>query len=165
MAAPDSDDQHTESLYDSSTPPWPPGSSVDDPPLSGVPLYLPNLIAAIVASVGIIIGSIGTWAVGDETAGLGGMDVPDSWGVITLSLGAASAIALFAQLNWGRTSFSLRWAVPLVWAVVIASVCCLAIALVHIATVTSLDSFLRVMSGHKSDGASGWLPSAPPCWP
>jgi hypothetical protein len=65
MAAPDNDDQHTESLYDSSTPPWPPGSSVEYPPLSGVLLYLPNLIAALVVSVGIIIGSIGIWAVGD----------------------------------------------------------------------------------------------------
>lgn len=155
MEGPDSDDQHTESLYDTNTPPWQP---VDYPPLSGVPLYLPNLIAAIVASVGIIIGSIGTWAVGDGTTGLSGMDIPDSWGVVTLILGAASAIALFAQVNWGRTSFSLRWAVPIVWAVVVASVGCLAIALVHIATVNSLDSFLRVISGHTAQLGWGlWL--------
>ena len=69
MVTPDNDDQRTESLYDSSsTPPWHPGSSVDFPPLSGVPFYLPNLIAAIVASVGIIIGSIGTWAVAEVFA-------------------------------------------------------------------------------------------------
>jgi hypothetical protein len=158
MGAPDSDDQHTESLYDASSPPWQPGSPVDYPPLSGIPLYLPNLIAAIVASVGITIGSIGAWAVGDGTASFGGMDMPDSWGIITLILGAASAIALFAQLNWGRTSFSLRWAVPLVWVVVVAGVGCLAIALVHIATVTSLDSLLRVMNGRTAQVGWGlWL--------
>jgi hypothetical protein len=159
MVTPDNDDQRTESLYDSSsTPPWHPGSSVDFPPLSGVPFYLPNLIAAIVASVGIIIGSIGTWAVADGTTGLGGMDVPGKWGIVTLVLGAASAIALFAQLNWGRTSFRLRWAVPLVWAVVVLSVGCLAIGLVHIATVSSLDSFLRLLSGHTAQVGWGlWL--------
>jgi hypothetical protein len=55
---------------------------------------------------------------------MGGMDMPDSWGVVTLILEAASVIAMFAQLNWGRTSFSLQWAVPLVWAVVVLSVGC-----------------------------------------
>jgi multisubunit Na+/H+ antiporter MnhG subunit len=147
MAAPGSDDQSTESLYDSTTPTWQPGSSVDYPPLSGVPLYLRNLIAAIVASFGIMIGSIGTWAVGDGTTGLGGMDVPDSWGVITLILGAASAIALFAQLNWGRTSFSLQWAVPLVWVIVVASVCCLAIASMQ--AVECAQSFIPALASNR----------------
>src|SRR5690242_5844008 len=103
MVAPDGGDPHTESLFDSSgTASWRHGA-VDYPPLTGVPIYLPNLIAAIVSGVGVVIGSIGTWVVANGTAGIGGIDVPDKWGVVPLILGAVSALLLFAQLNWGRT--------------------------------------------------------------
>lgn len=158
MEAPDNGDPRTESLYDSSnTSPWRDGA-VEYPPLSGVPIYLPNLVAAIVSGIGVVIGSIGTWVVANGTAGVGGMDVPDKWGVVTLILGAVSALSLFAQLNWGRTSYSLRWAVPLVWAVVVLSVGCLAVALVHIATVSSFDRLLRVLSGDTAQVGWGlWL--------
>jgi hypothetical protein len=159
MVSSNSDDPQTESLYDSSgTPPWHSGASVDYPALSGVPFYLPNLIAAIVAGIGIVIGSIGTWVVVNGTADLGGMDVPDKWGVVTLILGALSSLLLFAQLNWGRTSYSLRWAVPLVWGVVVLSVGCLAVALVHIATVSSYDRLRRLLSGDTAQVGWGlWL--------
>ena len=84
--------------------------------------------------VGIVVGSVGTWA-SASTVGVnlsaGGPDI-EPWGLITLILGGASAVALFIQLNRGRTSFSLRWAVPLCWAVLIAAVASLAIALVRI---------------------------------
>lgn len=77
--------------------PWekPPGTNppVDYPPspepLTAAPFYLPNVIAAIVASVGIVVGSIGTWA-SLGPVNVGGMDFPGSWGVVTLVLGAAS---------------------------------------------------------------------------
>ena len=114
--------------------------------------YLPNVIAAIVASVGIVVGSIGTWAsVGAVT--VNGMDFRGSWGVVTLVLGAVSAVALFVQVNWGRTSFSLRWAVPVAWAVLVAGIGCLAIALVNISTVTS---FSKEMFGVPHVAQVGW---------
>ncbi len=112
-----------------------PDHPVDYPPppqrLSATPYYLPNLIAAIVASIGIIVGSIGPWLHFLTISSVNGLGA-NSWAVLTLILGAMSGIALFTQLNWGRTTFSLRWAVPLTWVVIVAGVGCLAIALVFI---------------------------------
>lgn len=68
---------------------------------------------------------------------MGGLDI-EPWDLITLILGGASAVALFVQLSWGRTSFSLRWAVPLCWAVLVAAVASLAIALVRIVIIKSV---------------------------
>lgn len=107
-------------------------------PLSNSPFYLPNLIAALIASVCIVVGSIGPWAA-IPTMDIGGVE-RDRWGVVTLVIGAAAAVALFVQSNWGRTNFSLRWAVPLVWAVLVAGVGCLAIAVANIVTLMSLRS-------------------------
>jgi hypothetical protein len=141
--------------------PWRSGSPVDYPPpplpLSAAPLYIPNLIAAIVASVGIIIGSIGTWVGAMGVPAVGGMDIRDNWGLVTLILGAVCAIALFTQLNWGRTNFSLRWAVPIAWAVLVAGVGCLAIALVHIATVNSVSKVIFGMTHVAQVGWGLWL--------
>jgi hypothetical protein len=93
-----------------------------------------------VAGIGIVIGSVGTWA-SASTVGVnlnpGGLDI-QPWGLITLILGGVSAVALFIQLNWGRTAFSLRWAVPLCWAVLVAAIASLAIALVRIVIVKSV---------------------------
>ncbi len=99
--------------------------------------YLPNLLAAIVASAGIVIGSVGTWASVDVLSG-GGLEVQQPWGTVVLTLGIASAIALFVQANIGRTNMSLRWSVPMAWAILIAGVACLAIALVQIVKIRSL---------------------------
>lgn len=113
---------------------------VAGPPLGDSPFYLPNLIAAIVASVGIVVGSVGTWASLD-TLSSGGLEF-HPWGPVTLALGAASAIALFVQLNLGRTNFNLRWSVPLCWAVLVAAVGCLAVALVQIVRIRSVGEDL-----------------------
>ena len=145
------------------SPPGPP-PPLDHPPspqpLSAAPFYLPNVIAAIVASVGIVVGSIGTWASVVAPVGplsWGGMDFNGNWGVVTLVLGAVSAVALFAQINWGRTSFSLRWAVPIAWAVLVAGVGCLAIALVNIATVTSVSKAVFGVAHVAQVGWGLWL--------
>jgi hypothetical protein len=95
-----------------------------------------NLIAAIVASIGIVVGSVGTWASLNALNG-GGLEFRP-WGTMTLVLGAACAIALFVQLNLGRTNFNLRWSVPVCWAVLVAAVGCLAIALVQIVKIRSV---------------------------
>jgi hypothetical protein len=67
----------------------------DSPP----PLYLPNLIAALVASAGIVIGSLGPWMtflVFDRTN-------TDGDGKYTLVLGIIATMALFIVLNLGRS--------------------------------------------------------------
>jgi hypothetical protein len=78
------------------TPPPPP---LPAPAPELPPLYLPNLIAALVASVGIVIGSLGPWMTilfVDRTA-------TDGDGAITLVLGIISAVALFVVFNLGRS--------------------------------------------------------------
>ncbi|MEB4208740.1 hypothetical protein [Mycobacterium sp. 94-17] len=156
------DQENTDFIRQPGATPWPPadaGAPLDYPlpgPLSTAPFYLPNLIAAIVAGVGIVVGSIGTWASLGPLS-LGGMDFRGDWGLVTLILGAIAAVALFVQINWGRTSFSLRWAVPIAWAVLVAGVGCLAIALVNIATVTSFSKVVFGVPGVAQVGWGLWL--------
>jgi len=64
------------------------------------PLYLPNLIAALVASVGLVIGSLGPWATLFGVS-RGGMAVNTSDAVFTLIMGIAASAALFGVLNLG----------------------------------------------------------------
>ena len=97
------------------------------------PLYLPNLIAGIAASVGVIVGSIGPWAsVLVFTKNAIGSD-----GTYTLVLGAASGIALFTLLNLGRSNAGLRWLAPIAWSVSVVGLLCLLIAITDIADVLS----------------------------
>ncbi len=110
--------------------------------LSSSPFYLPNVIAALVASLGIVIGCITPWATLDAISG-GGLELFKPWSVVALVLGAASGVALFGQVNWGRTSVSLRWSVSLCWLVVVAGIACLAIALVFIVRVRSVGELLE----------------------
>jgi hypothetical protein len=169
MSTTNDDEQNTDFIYESSrrnqwgSPPPAPPPPLDYPPLpqplSAAPFYLPNVIAAIVASVGIVVGSIGLWAsvqLPTGTATFGGMDFRGNWGLVTLILGVVSAIALFALVNWGRTTVSLRWAVPLAWAVLVGGVGSLAIALVNIAFVTSVSSFSEVYFGINHLAQVGW---------
>ncbi|MFV9431595.1 MULTISPECIES: DUF2510 domain-containing protein [Rhodococcus] len=93
--------------------------------------YLPNLIAAIAASVGIIIGSIGPWAsfMAFSKNGI------DGDGGITLALGIVAAIALFSILaRGGKSRIGDRWLG------VIAGVICLVISLVDIMDVSSMST-------------------------
>jgi hypothetical protein len=97
------------------------------------PLYLPNLIAGIAASVGVIVGSIGPWAsVLAFTKNAIGADE-----TYTLVLGAASGIALFTLLNLGRSNAGLRWLAPIAWSVSVVGLLCLLIAITDIADVLS----------------------------
>jgi hypothetical protein len=108
------------------------------PVLRDSPFYLPNIIAAIIASVGIVVGAVGTWASLNAFT-VGGLEFKP-WGTVVLALGAAAAVALFVQLNLGRTSFDLRWSIPLCWGVLVAAVACLAIALVQIVKIRSFGA-------------------------
>jgi hypothetical protein len=42
-------------------PQWVPGQTVGPAQLNAAPFYLPNLIVVMVASVGVVVGSIGSW--------------------------------------------------------------------------------------------------------
>jgi hypothetical protein len=81
------------------TPPSPPSGWYPPAPAPGPStLYLPNLIVAMVASVGIVIGSLGPWLtflVFNRTAA-------DGDGAITLVLGIVALVVLFAIFNLGR---------------------------------------------------------------
>ena len=72
------------------------------PPPELPALYLPNLIAAMIASVGVVIGSLGPWLTFlalNRTA-------TDGDGVITLVLGVVATAALFVILSLGRSRAS-----------------------------------------------------------
>lgn len=97
------------------------------------PLYLPNLIAGIAASVGVIVGSIGPWAsVLAFTKSAIGAD-----GTYTLVFGAVSGIALFTLLNLGRLNAGLRWLTRIAWSVSVVGLLCLLIAITDIADILS----------------------------
>lgn len=119
--------QGRESSSGGSTPEVPAGF------VNAAPFYLPNLIAGIAASVGVIVGSIGPWAsVLAFTKNAIGVD-----GTYTLVLGIASGIALFTLLNLGRSNAGLRWLAPIAWSVSVVGLLCLLIAITDIADVLS----------------------------
>jgi hypothetical protein len=82
----------------------------------------------------------------------------NGWALLSLILGALSGVALFVQLNWGRTIFSLRRAVPMAWAVLPAGVGCLVIAVVFVARITSASN---AFFGTKVDVQVVWEPAPP----
>ncbi|WP_083584003.1 DUF2510 domain-containing protein [Rhodococcus zopfii] len=109
---------------------------------------LPNLIAALVASVGIVIGSIGPWVtfMAFSKNGL------DGDGAVTLALGIISAIALFSILGRGGVS-----RIGDRWIGVVAGVICVVISIVDIIHVTSIttEMFNRTVGAQVGWGL--WL--------
>lgn len=91
--------------YDDDTPPpgWlsPPSDMPKgyEPATELSPLYLPNLIAAMIASVGVVIGSLGPWM----TWMMFNRSNTDGDGMYTLVLGLIACAMLFVVLNFGRT--------------------------------------------------------------
>lgn len=100
---------------------------------NSAPLYLPNLIAALIASVGVVVGSIGPWATffAMSTNAVGGD------GTITLILGIIAGVALFAVLNLARTKAQSSWMVGLSVLATVAGLVCLIVAIMDIFEVTS----------------------------
>jgi hypothetical protein len=115
------------------------------------PYQLPTLIIGIAASVGIVVGSIAPW-LWVFVISANGLDI-DGWGNATLTLGAASGIALVSQWDSVRTTSSIRWAAPLACGVFVAGVACLALAVINIIRFTSIST--EVFSG-TLDGHIGW---------
>ncbi len=100
---------------------------------TGAPFYLPNLIAGIAASVGVIVGSIGPWA----SVLAFTKNAVEGDGTLTLILGIASGVALFTLLNLGRTRVGLRWLARIAMGVSLAGLLCLVTAINDISNVLS----------------------------
>lgn len=115
----------------SSSLPWPP-----NPP----PSYRPTLIAAMAASAGISVGSLGPWATVVWFT-INGLDA--GWfGVTALTAGVFAAALLALLLLWSRTTLAPRWSVPLTWLAAVLGVGCLAM---------SLPFLIRVMTSPRTD--------------
>lgn len=78
--------------------------------------YMPNIVAALLACFGIIVGSLGPWVTFLNFSKSG----VDGDGALTLVLGAAAAIALFTILSrGGKAKFGDRWVAPAVGAITV----------------------------------------------
>ncbi|MGF2945722.1 hypothetical protein ACQV26_11335, partial [Mycobacterium sp. Lab-001] len=88
-----------------------PGSS----PGGFAPCHLPNVIAAIAASAGIVVGSVAPW--GSSSSGAAhGAEAGVWWqGKTTFALAAVAGIALFTLLRRARTGAGARWLPALAW--------------------------------------------------
>jgi hypothetical protein len=117
----------------------------------GRPYYLLALIIGIGASSGIIVGSIAPW-LKVFVISANGLDI-DGWGIVTLALGLASAVALVSQWNSLKTTSEIWSAVPLACSVFVAGVTCLALAVINIIRFTSISD--RVLGGNF-DVQVGW---------
>jgi hypothetical protein len=114
------------------------------------------LIAAIAASVGVIVGCIGPW-MSLMLFTVNGLDA-GKWGVAGLTIGAVSCVALLTVLFWARTPFNPRWAVPAAWAVAVAAVASLSWALAVLIRIMTIpkENIFGVPVG-ASPGWGLWL--------
>ena len=109
--------------------------------LDALPYYLPNLVVAMVAGVGVVVGSVGPWATVAELLTRNG-----AWlhGTITLVLGAVSGITSFVVLNRARAGVSPRSLLVLVWVAPIAGLICLVIAVIDIHRLATAGSQVQI---------------------
>jgi hypothetical protein len=130
-------------------PPYPPavGSA------ASAPLYLPNLIVAMVAAVGVVVGSIGPW-VTFLALSVGGVGRD---GTITLILGIVAGGALFAVLNLGRSRGSVGWMVGLSAVAAVAGLVTVVTAVVDIYGVMSQKTELFGRTIGADVGWGLWL--------
>ena len=109
--------------------------------LNGSPYYLPNLVAAMVASVGVVVGSVGPWATVAAFLTANG-----AWlhGTLTLALGVVSGITSFTLLNRARAGVSPRSLLVLAWVAPIAGLICLVIAVIDIHQVATAGELVQI---------------------
>lgn len=110
--------------------------------------YIPNIIAALIACLGIIVGSLGPWATlfNFSKAGV------DGDGVLTLILAVVATVALFTILSrGGRTKFGDRWIAPIVAAITVA------IGIVDAMNLTSLETTVMRTTVSPSVGWGLWV--------
>lgn len=118
----------------------PPANPPARPPASGwppnvEPFYRPCLIAALAASVGVVLGSISPW-ISIVLFTVTGLDV-GNWGAVCLFLGVLAGASALIVLLFDRTPFAPQWALALGWVVAVAGIACLSM---------SLPIVLRVMT-------------------
>lgn len=110
--------------------------------------YMPNMIAGLLACVGIVVGSLGPWAsfLNFSKAGI------DGDGMLTMILGVIAAVALFSILSrGGKAKFGDRWVAPALGAIT------LVIAIVDAANLSNQETtFLRSTIG-PSIGWGLWV--------
>lgn len=101
-------------------------------PRGFTPCYLPNVIAAIAASVGVVVGSVGPW-VSPASGSANGATTGVWWqGRTTLALGAVAGLALVTLLKPVSTGRRARWLLPLAWIAPAAGLVSLLVAMVNI---------------------------------
>lgn len=113
-------------------------------------LYWPNLIAALIASVGLVIGSIGPW-MSFFAMSRGGMDAD---GTLTLILGILAAGALFAVLNLGL--LGARKSNLMMWLSVAAVVAGLLGAIIAVVDIIDITSRTAEIFGETMSPEVGW---------
>lgn len=128
-------------------PAWPPDAES---------YYRPALVVSMVASAGMAIGSVGTWA-SVIVFSVGGLDF-ENWGVATLIFGVISLLAVLAVTFWLHIPIDLRWAVVVGWGIAVIGVTCITDAVINIAKLMTLPktSFFGVPIG-VSPGWGLWL--------
>jgi hypothetical protein len=141
-------------MYNVAQPPgnqhfWIPEQTVVPPRVNAAPLYLPNLIAALIESVGIVVGSIGPWMVFLAFT----RNAMDGDGTITLILGIIAGAALFAVFNLGRTRVNAGWMIGLTSLACLAGLVSLITAVADIYEVTSRKAELF---GNTIGAQVGW---------
>jgi hypothetical protein len=127
-------------------------TSLSDWPPNAAPYYRPSLIAAIAASVGVMIGCVAPWT-SVVLFTFNGLDA-GGVGITALTLGAVSCAALLTVLFWPHTPFNPRWAVPLAWAVAVIGVAGLIFAIpliIRIMTIPKTNIF-----GFPVGASVGW---------
>jgi hypothetical protein len=87
------------------------------------PYYAPAIVAALAASIGMTVGSLGPWVT--LLLSVNGLEA-GGCGVITLSLGTLSGAAILALLLWPHSVIGPRWTVPVAWGAAVAGTACLA---------------------------------------
>ena len=115
------------------------------------PFYLPNLIAALIASICVVAGSVGPWIafMGMTRNAIGmGRD-----GTITLILGIIATLALFALLNFGRAEVRSKHMVVLGTIAGIAGATAFVIALFSALEVSSRE---KEIMGRSLGPEIGW---------
>jgi hypothetical protein len=122
------------------------------PPVNAAPLYLPNLIAAMVASLGVVVGSIGPW-IAFTALSRGNVDGD---GMITLTAGIVAGAA-FTLLNLVRSRVGKGWIVTLGNIAVLAGVIAFVLAVnVSIEVNSRKAELFGATIGAKSAGVFGW---------
>lgn len=145
--------------YDSHTPGADPKEFVQHtelspspPPLRAAAPYLPNVIAAIAASAGVIVGSVGPWG---SCARIAANSAAGPWwqGITTGAGGAVAGIALSTLLVRGRSGPGTRWLAPLAWLASFAGLVCFLVAIISVVDATSTSRQLAGMTV----GWGAWL--------